>query len=48
MESFNAYLEHQLDKVDIDDVSAEERVYMRHMMLTMYANPLANQLAARQ
>lgn len=48
VESFNAYLEHQLDKVDIDDVSAEERVYMRHMMLTMYANPLANQLAARQ
>ncbi len=46
VERFDNYINAQLDKVDIDNVSAEEREYMRHMMLTMYANPLKNQLAA--
>ncbi|MCM1222469.1 MAG: hypothetical protein NC548_49175 [Lachnospiraceae bacterium] len=42
---FNEYVESQLDKVqDIGAISQEERQYMRHMMLTMYANPLKNKL----
>lgn len=44
---FNDYLSHQLDKVEADDISPEERQYMRRMMLTMYANPLVNQLTAK-
>ena len=44
---FNAYIDSQLDKVnDIGPVSPDERLYMRHMMLTMYANPLKNKLLA--
>lgn len=45
--SFESYVEHQLDRVEADDVTVEERDFMRRMMLTMYANPLANQLAAK-
>ncbi|MDE7375886.1 MAG: acyltransferase [Muribaculaceae bacterium] len=46
---FDAYLDGQLDKAngEISDVTAEERDYMRRMMLTMYANPLKNKLAAK-
>lgn len=44
--SFDAYINGQLDKVDVPDVTAEERDFMRGMMLNMYANPLRNQLAA--
>lgn len=49
VEQFNAYLEGQLDKAngEISDVTPEEREYMRTMMLTMYANPLKNKLAAK-
>ena len=43
---FNDYINRQLDRVDIPDVTPEEREYMRSMMLGMYANPLRNQLAA--
>ncbi len=39
-----AYFNRQLDKVDLDDVTPEEREYMWQMMLTMYANPLRNKL----
>ncbi len=39
-----AYFNRQLDKVDLDDVTAEEREFMWQMMLTMYANPLRNKL----
>lgn len=46
--SFNDYIERQLDRVEVDDVAEEERAYMRRMMLTMYANPLTNQLAASE
>ncbi|MBD5195308.1 MAG: acyltransferase [Bacteroidales bacterium] len=38
------YFNSQLDKIDIDDVTAEERAYMMEMMLVMYANPLKNKL----
>jgi len=43
---FNDYIDRQLNRVDVPDVTAEEREYMRGMILTMYANPLKNQLAA--
>lgn len=46
--SFNAYIERQLNRVDVADVTPDERVFMRRMMLTMYANPLTNQLAASE
>lgn len=47
VEHFNAYVDSQLAKVDVPDITAEEREFMRHTMLAMYANPLRNQLAAR-
>lgn len=40
------YWESQLDKVDLADITPEERQYMMKMMLTMYANPLKNKLRA--
>ena len=40
------YFNSQLDKVDLPDISQEDREYMWHMMLTMYANPLKNKLRA--
>lgn len=45
---FEAYIAKQLDKVDVPDITADERLYMRDMMLNMYANPLRNQLAASE
>ena len=47
VEHFNAYIDGQLAKVDVPDITPEEQVFMRRTMLTMYANPLRNQLAAR-
>lgn len=44
VESVNSYLDSQLAKVDIEDLTAEEHGYMKRMMLTMYANPLRNKL----
>lgn len=38
------YFNNQLDKVDVPDVTTEEREYMWQMLLTMYANPLRNKL----
>lgn len=38
------YFNRQLAKVDISDLSEEERNYMMEMMLVMYANPLKNKL----
>ncbi len=46
IEKFHAYLDRQLNKVEIKDVTPEERSYMKDMMLTMYANPLRNKLEA--
>lgn len=48
MERFDAYIAKQLAKVDVPDITDEEKAFMRTMMLTMYANPLKNQLAAKQ
>ncbi len=38
------YFENQLNKIDLADVTEEEREYMTEIMLTMYANPLKNKL----
>ena len=38
------YFDRQLAKVDLDDVTGDERRFMLQMMLTMYANPLKNKL----
>lgn len=38
------YFNTQLNKVDVPDVTEEERQFMLEMMLTMYANPLKNKL----
>lgn len=43
---FDDYISAQLAKVDIQDVTEEERDYMRNMMLMMYANPLRNKMSA--
>lgn len=40
------YIEGQLDKVDIPDVTPQERNFMRTYMYMMYANPLRNKLLA--
>ena len=45
-ESVDKYIESQLDKVDLPDVSELDRHFMREMMYVMYANPLRNKLAA--
>ena len=38
------YFHNQLDKVDVENVTEEERKFMLDMMLTMYSNPLKNKL----
>lgn len=43
-EEVEVYLNRQLDKVDIENITPEERDYMMEKMLTMYANPLKNKL----
>ena len=46
VDAFNEYIDGQLSKVDVTDVTYEERAFMRTSMLQMYANPLKNKLAA--
>ena len=46
MEEFDEYIAAQLAKVNEPDITAEEAEFMRRMMLTMYSNPLRNQLGA--
>lgn len=48
VEKFNSYINRQLEKVDVADITPEEHSFMRTMMLTMYANPLKNKLAVRK
>ena len=38
------YFNSQLDKVDVPDLTPEERDFMMEMMLVMYSNPLKNKL----
>ena len=41
---FEEYFNKQLNLVRLPDVTAEEREFMLHEMLMMYANPLRNRL----
>lgn len=41
---FEDYLGTQLDKIDLPDITSEEREFLTRMMLVMYANPLKNKL----
>lgn len=43
--AFDRYIEDQLKKVRLENLSKEDLDYMRHMMLVMYSNPLKNKLA---
>lgn len=45
-EAVTAYVEGQLDKVDVSDITVQERNFMRTYIYTMYANPLRNKLLA--
>lgn len=45
-DEFRDYMESQLDKVDIPDLSVLDRGFMREMMLVMYSNPLRNKIGA--
>ena len=47
VEKFEQYIQKQLNKVDLPDITDEERLFMRRQIMTMYANPLKNQLSAR-
>lgn len=38
------YFDTQLTKIDVENITDEERAFMREMILTMYANPLKNKL----
>ncbi len=42
--STEEYFQKQLAKVDLENITDEERDYMMEMILTMYANPLKNKL----
>lgn len=42
------YFQKQASRIDIDDITEEERHFMRRMFLTMYANPLINKIEAQQ
>ena len=46
LQNVKNYIEGQLDKVDIPDITAQERNFMRTYMYMMYANPLRNKLLA--
>lgn len=46
VEQFDAYLNKQIDKVDLPDITPEERAFMIDAVTDMYANPLKNYLKA--
>lgn len=48
VEQFDHYIDAQLERVDVENITDDERAYMRTMMLTMYANPLKNKLLATE
>lgn len=45
-DNVTAYIEGQLDKIDVPDITVQERNFLRTYMYTMYANPLRNKLIA--
>ena len=48
VKAFDDYVERQLGRVNVPGgLVGDEKDYAREMLLTMYANPVRNQLAAR-
>lgn len=43
---FEEYIQRQVSRIELDDITDDERAFLREMMLTMYANPLRNKLRA--
>lgn len=43
---FMEYIESQIERMEVADMTDEEREYVRTLILTMYANPLKNKLRA--
>lgn len=43
---FDEYLERQISKIDLPDLTVDEVDYLRRLLITMYANPLINKLKA--
>lgn len=43
---FMRYVDAQIDRMEVADMTDEEREYVRTLLLTMYANPLKNKLRA--
>lgn len=48
VEAFDKYLDEQLRKVRVSDVTEEEKAFMRNKMMEMYANPLHNKLISEE
>lgn len=48
IENVNKYVSEQLAKVDLPDITEEEREFMYKTFMSMYANPLTNKLKAEQ
>ena len=46
LEEVNKYLQEQVKKVDVPDMSEDDIRFIYEMMLTMYANPLKNSIIA--
>ena len=44
---FEEYIQSRLALVKVEDITADEMEYMRNIMLTMYSNPLKNQIIAQ-
>lgn len=44
--AFKEYLQKQIDRMDVPDMTCEEREWVYKLMLNMYANPLRNKLKA--
>jgi hypothetical protein len=45
---FKEYANTQLSKVEVDNITDDEHEFMHKMLLTMYSNPVKNQLAAQE
>lgn len=45
-QKFEDYVQGQIAKIDLPKITGEELEYLRHIILTMYANPLINKLRA--
>lgn len=43
---FEEYIQRQVARVELDDITDDEHAFLREIMLTMYANPLKNKLRA--